>query len=315
MNISKTNDTNTIVNIIPKINVNINDIIALIFTIILIIIYIPQLWKIYRTKSNVGINMWYMFLGHSASLLTTINSLIFYIDGWKVCNGIIGCVETFIGYGIIVNQWLLFLIMYILFIIYIHRPDEIGIFGIKRGILIKFTFGLSMILGIIILSITLILLNMNKWEYGEKKDLTIWSSFVEIIILVFFLIHYMPQIYECYRIKSAGSISLITLAIMTPGSIIFTIYLALQGSYFTTNKDTSNPMVWIPYLIVGIMQAILLGMGIYYERKKRLLNALKLETQQFFDESNNQNNESDSSAEYISEQYRNNYNHNRTNSY
>lgn len=263
---------------------DVNDILAVIFILILVVIYLPQLVKIYKTKSSIGINIWYMFLGHTASMLTAINSLTFYINGWYTCSGFGNCTQTFVGYEIILTQWILFLIMYIMYIIYIHQPNDIIKFlqfRMYRSNFNRAIFGLSLGIGVIAFMITTSLLGKNNWHYyNNNKDtsnITIWTSILEGIILVFFLIHYIPQIYECWRIKAAGSISLITLSIMCPGSFVWTIYLALQGNFFTNNQETSNPMVWIPYLIVGVMQAILLGMGIYYEMKQdRLFQQLRI---------------------------------------
>jgi hypothetical protein len=58
---------------------------------------------------------------------------------------------------------------------------------------------------------------------------------------------------------------------MCPGSFIWTIFLASQ-SKITSNPNASQPQVWIPYLIVGIMQLVLLIMGIYYERMNKKRN-------------------------------------------
>jgi uncharacterized protein with PQ loop repeat len=289
---NNTTITNTITNTNTNtiISTKVNDLLATMFTIALIIIYLPQLAKIRRTKSSVGISTWYMFLGHTAALLTAVNSLIFYINGWSECSGFINCVEEFVGYGLIVVQWILFFIMYVMFIIYLHRPDDLvkpALLnqGVSRSEFNRGLFGLSIVISLVALTITILSLYKNEWHYridDKNNGLTVWSSILEIIILVFFLLHYIPQIYECWRIKSPGSISLITLGIMCPGTFAWTAYLALQGD-FTNNKDTSNPMVWIPYLIVGVMQGVLLGMGIYYDRKNKRMIQLDLETQAFFD--------------------------------
>jgi len=279
----------TILSIVPVLNSRINDILGIIFTVGLIIIYVPQLLKIYQAKSSKGISIMYVFMGHSASILTTINSIIFYINGWKICSGFLNCGENFIGYGLIISQWIMFFIMYIMFNIYLCCPNDIIYFNITRLNFNRIMYALSFSMGIIAAIITFCLLSKYDYHYdhnASNNSLTIWSSILEIIILIFFLIHYIPQIYECWRVKSAGAISLITLGIMCPGTLAWTVYLALQGDFFTNNKDSSSPMVWISYLVVGIMQSILLFMGIYYEKKKKNMMRLNEETQALFDSEN-----------------------------
>jgi uncharacterized protein with PQ loop repeat len=213
-----------------------------------------------------------MFFGHTACFWTWSNTLIFYINGWWSCQGAVNCAESFLGFGIVVVQWLLYLIMYILYLIYLHEPNELYYErpALSNKFVARCTFLVSLILGLCKLTVDLILLQKYHWhDPPPPSDLTGWTAFAEIVILVFFLVHYIPQIYETYQQKSTGSISLITLGFMCPGTFIWTIYLALQGEIIDNNKEASNPIVWVPYLIVFVMQGVLLTMGIYYERQKK----------------------------------------------
>lgn len=303
-----------------------NDIIGIVFLLLLIVIYIPQYHKICKNKSSQGLNAWFMFFGHTACWWSWSNTLIFYINGWWSCQGATNCSESFIGFGIVVVQWLLYFIMYIMYLKYLHEPHEfyyprIKVTNKKMAII---TFSASILLSVLKTTVDLLLLQKYNWHnplnptnstnFIDSKpylnsnmdsntttvylldpndptsnptnnltnttnnnsvinpnpsDLMGWTAFAEVIILSFFLVHYIPQIYETYQQKTAGSISLITLAFMCPGTFVWTIYLALQGKIIDNNKQASNPIVWVPYLIVFIMQGVLLGMGLYYEREKK----------------------------------------------
>lgn len=247
----------------------INDLVGLFFLVALVLINIPQFLKIYRLKSSHGFSIWFMFLGYSAAFLSWINSLTFYINSWWKCHGSRECAEGFIGLGIILIQWVLYLISYLLFLYYLSQPAvKLYYSRISRRCLAISTFCTAQVIGVLSLTITLVLLAKHNFQPSDPPsvDLTSWASTQEIIILIFFLIHYLPQLYETYRIKRAGSISLISLGIMCPGSYLWTIFLAVQG-YVLKNNQAGNPMVWIPYLAISVMQTVLLVMGIYYEHR------------------------------------------------
>ncbi len=286
-----------------------NDIIGIVFLVLLIIIYIPQYHKIGSNKSSKGLNAWFMFFGHTACWWSWSNTLIFYINGWWSCQGATNCAESFIGFGIVVVQWLLYFIMYLMYLGYLNEPNELYYKRIKltNKRMAIMTFSASILLCLVKTLVDLLLLQKYNWHnpinstnnttnfmdinsylnsnnnnniYTEyliesndpnpvPLDIMGWTEFAEAVILGFFLVHYIPQIYETYQQKSTGSISLITLAFMCPGTFVWTVYLALQGQIIDNNKQASNPIVWVPYLIVFIMQGVLLGMGIYYERVKK----------------------------------------------
>lgn len=263
-----------------------NDVVGIVFLVLLIIIYIPQYHKICKNRSSQGLNAWFMFFGHTACFWTWSNTLIFYINGWWTCQGTAGCAESFLGFGIVVVQWLLYLIMYVMYLIFLYEPNELYYkrLGITNRRMASLTFTLSIVLSLAKLGGDLAFLSKYGWhdpiESSSAPDLTGWTAFAEVVILTFFLIHYIPQIYETYQQKSAGSISLITLSFMCPGTFMWTIYLALQGQIIDNNQEASNPIVWVPYLIVFMMQGILLSMGVYYEKmKKRNLYRLYLDNQ------------------------------------
>ena len=113
---------------------------------------------------------------------------------------------------------------------------------------------------------------LHHWHNVSSSDVTTLITVIQVGITGMFLIHYIPQIWETYKLKRAGSLSLITLSLMTPGSFFWTVFLATQSYLVPNSKGESNPLVWVPYLVVGIFQGILLIMGLYYERqtKKRI---------------------------------------------
>jgi len=250
-----------------------NSIVGFLFILGIIGIYIPQYYKIYKKKSSYGLSNTFMILGNMATFLTSVNSLIYYINAFP-CMRKENCVEQFMGLGIIILQWILFLINYIMFVYY-HPSKHSSL--IKFKINVNWGFILSNTCGIICLAITIGFLGVDGWKYktADAKFL-VWSYILEVLITTLFLLHYIPQIWETYKLKEIGSISLVSLGIMCPGSYIWTFFLVCQST-ITNNPNASRPQVWIPYLVVGTMQLILLIMGIYYNRKRERQRKFLLE--------------------------------------
>lgn len=73
------------------------------------------------------------------------------------------------------------------------------------------------------------------------------------------LLQFLPQIWNIFRRKDPGSYSVLTVALQMPGSIGWAAYLAFGGG---GTKLTS----WLPQMVTGGFQAILLVMCLYYTR-------------------------------------------------
>lgn len=85
-------------------------------------------------------------------------------------------------------------------------------------------------------------------------------------MLISTLIQYFPQIYETFRYKHSGSVSVITLAIQAPGNLAVVIYQLLSGSTVAT---------WLPFLSSFIQQSILIVEIFYFDCIKKNNNSEK----------------------------------------
>ena len=257
----------------------INDLFALGFLIGLLIIYVPQFYKINKKRTSLGFSVWFMFLGHTASFISCLNALVFYINNLWTCHGIRNCTEEFLGFGLIGIQWFLYWIQYLLFVKFYPKKKSRKLLGEDDPPLTfcqklqtpKATLIYSHVIGVIFLCLTMGLLGHHHWINPSTDDLKVWVGVMEGTISIMFLAHYIPQIWETYKLKQVGSMSLITLALMTPGTFLWAIFLATQ-SFWIPEAEGSSPLVWVPYLIVGAFQVGLLVMGIYYDRKNKEIN-------------------------------------------
>jgi len=76
------------------------------------------------------------------------------------------------------------------------------------------------------------------------------AIFLGISGTILAILQYAPQIYKTYRAGLVGALSLGTMAIQVPGSVLFVISIAIRpGTNWTS---------WIPYAVTGAMQGGLL---------------------------------------------------------
>jgi len=237
-----------------------NNTMAIIFTIGLLIVYIPQYYKIIKMRSSIGFSTWFIFLGQTASWLSAINASIYYIpEGYAICRqSISGCIENQLGLLLLVFQWFLYWIQYVLFIKYYPKPEfeillnEQDRDKLKKDYRIaKITFIISHVIILSSFVTTLCLLIFNT------QILQHWGDGVDLVLMVMYLVHYIPQIVETIKLRTAGSISLISLGIMTPGSFLWTYFLATQMA--------DSIEIWVPYLLVAVSQFCLLILCLYFE--------------------------------------------------
>ena len=74
-------------------------------------------------------------------------------------------------------------------------------------------------------------------------------------------VQYLPQLYTTFRLKAAGSFSLLTLAIQAPGPLGWAFYLVFASS--------SKVTTWMPPMVTGGMQVALFIMCMFYERRRK----------------------------------------------
>lgn len=77
------------------------------------------------------------------------------------------------------------------------------------------------------------------------------------------ILQYAPQIYKTYKSRLVGALSLGTMAIQVPGSVLFVISLLLSpGTNWTS---------WLAYAVTGGMQGALLVICILWKRRQKQL--------------------------------------------
>ncbi|KAF9282858.1 hypothetical protein BGZ68_005706 [Mortierella alpina] len=181
------------------------------------------------------------------------------------------CLESTLGIAQLGVQVIMFHFIFVLYMIYFPPYKKVSAFVHNMRLLClpsrSFAWSFSLlvskiILGFILIStfLTFLLLSLIDSPNHERKQsawLLVWAGFLGMTSTFLALIQYIPQILEIYLRK-------------TPGAILLAVSLALRpGANWTT---------WIVYAATALLQAILLGMCLYYYIRARRLGYSSFES-------------------------------------
>jgi len=93
--------------------------------------------------------------------------------------------------------------------------------------------------------------------------LELWATFLGVSSATLAALQYAPQIAHTYRMKLVGALSIPTMIMQTPGSIIMVFSIAL--------RPNTNWTSWVTYAVAGIMQGMLLVMCIIWKLRQNKL--------------------------------------------
>lgn len=98
--------------------------------------------------------------------------------------------------------------------------------------------------------LTLLVLSTLIQHRSSVVSLQQLAVFLGVSGTILAVLQYAPQIYKTYRAGLVGALSLGTMAIQVPGSVLFVISIVIRpGTNWTS---------WIPYAVTGAMQGALL---------------------------------------------------------
>ncbi len=93
---------------------------------------------------------------------------------------------------------------------------------------------------------------------GAPSRLGAWANVLGVVSAALAAVQYIPQIWTTYRLKHAGSLSILMMCIQTPGGFLFAGSLAARLGWHGWSS-------WGVYVLTAIMQGVLLSMAIRYE--------------------------------------------------
>jgi len=97
--------------------------------------------------------------------------------------------------------------------------------------------------------------------FTSNPDRTQLSDAVSVIASVCNIVTWLPQIWQTYRLKSPGALSVGMLLLQAPGALVVIIF---QGIL-----EHKGPQTWAPYVATGTQQTILIVMCLYYTWQER----------------------------------------------
>jgi len=216
--------------------------------------YVPQLVKVIWEKTTEGLSFEYMFLTLVYNWTVSLNAVLLQWD-------IIVCINQ-VGFGqynvlllsldIILAQVVCNLPIYlVMFYYYKWEPTKE-----KRREWKIATICLAILFIMIICSsLTAFLLGfyfgMNS---NAVHDYAVAFGTIANVVTVFQL---TPQIYATFKLKAAGSLSIITLIIQAPGTILLVYFQA-----FVYHVSWST---WVPYFLTAVQMTFLTFLCIFYE--------------------------------------------------
>ncbi|CED84097.1 hypothetical protein [Phaffia rhodozyma] len=190
------------------------------------------------------------------------------------------CTASILGIIQVFLQWILFSFNFVLFLFYF--PDHL-----KYGALPETSTeparksrssslwrtsvalaGLTLLYSVVMLGVILYLLNHYPLPQPTPvqpphKVLGRLADSMGLLSTILAVAQYAPQIHLTWREGFVGALSIPTMMIQTPGSIVFVLSIAIrEGTTWSS---------WLPYAITGILQGLLLTMCIFWKKRQARL--------------------------------------------
>ncbi|KAI9360400.1 hypothetical protein DFJ73DRAFT_656128 [Zopfochytrium polystomum] len=220
--------------------------------------YIPQVSKLIKTKSSLGISVWFLLLGSIGGGATIGNIVIMQAPAVACCFtewSARVCFENTLGITQVFTQFFCFHMIIVLFYVYFpkHHADPSDPHGHRNAAWREAVHVLYVIiawLGLVVLADVIAL------HIAEDIRLGIATLFGFTGVVTSF-IQFLPQIWTTFKLKTVGVLSIPTMAMQAPGSLLFVYSIYLQpGTNWTS---------WISFLAAGILQGVLLVMCLYFK--------------------------------------------------
>lgn len=218
-----------------------------------VISFIPQYYKIIKTKSVEGISHWSQGLNNMSSFCAFFGAFMLDYHLFRCCKENGACGYILLPFIQLFFNWLCPLINYLIYIKYFVGKDMYETRNVYRF------FGFYVVVFLISFTMTTIVLAANWYSWQEHAIL--FGAILNMTSTIVTSFVWIPQIIKTYQDKGIGSLSLLSLAIQAPGSFLIFIFQVVLSK--------SSWYIGFPYLVSSLFQTIILIMGFVYERTKK----------------------------------------------
>lgn len=245
--------------------------------------YLSQHYRIIARRSSEGISPYFVLLGTTGGTCALSNILVLPASRADIacCKEIseFDCFAGLLGILQVALQWSCFAIMYVsmkktawidslysyqfrLLLFLLFFPNATSLHPTKASAP-KPSFRTALVVaGICVLhgflTAVLNVVIINKYPDASQS----YANVLGILATVLASIQYLPQLYTTFKLKAVGSLSIPMMCIQTPGSFLWAGSLAARVGW-------AGWSTWFVYVVTGILQGGVLGMGIFFELRNR----------------------------------------------
>jgi len=249
-------------------------ILSLLIMIGIFVSYAPQHKRIISRHSSEGLSPWFVLLGTTSSTFSLFNIMSLPITqtdiGCCAVNSRWSCFAGLLGVGQVFAQWQCFVVILALFLIFFPQPgpephpSDAPERPTYRTALFVVLLSILHCLILLVLSVVFLL-----WY---PKHLQTWATVLGLFAALLACIQYLPQLWTTWKLQNVMSLSIPMMCIQTPGSFVFAGSLAAR-------LGVEGWSSWGMYVVTGLLQGCLLGMGIWFELRDRRLKRTETGTE------------------------------------
>lgn len=240
-----------------------NFFVSILILVGILLSYVTQHYRIISRGSSEGISPYFVLLGVTSANAQFGNILSLPESRADVacCKEVspFECTAGLLGIAQIGAQWACFAIILVLFLVFFRRDDtNLSEEELERDPdrpswrTALAVGGACLVHGLFVVIVSAAL------AFGAPSRLGAWANVLGVMAAVLAGIQYIPQIWTTYKLKHAGSLSILMMTIQTPGGFLFAASLAARLGWAGWSS-------WGVYVLTAIMQGIVLTMAIRYE--------------------------------------------------
>ncbi|KAI9207425.1 uncharacterized protein BJ171DRAFT_492688 [Polychytrium aggregatum] len=228
--------------------------------------YIPQVYKLFQTKTSEGLSIWFLFLGCLGVTSTFFNVLLLQFNVVQCCTHAwspLLCAENSMGLVQTAVGLFCFIVIFALFFYFYPQDQKVthlrsSVTGEIRQVLSKgyredIYIGVANLLYILVAAITATVLLVGQ------LDVQWVAGAFGLIALLGSLFQFIPQIWQTWTTRSVGALSVPMILIQCPGAFAFAYSLFIQPN--------TNWTSWASYFAAGVLQVVLLIICVFFTKK------------------------------------------------